>query len=62
MFIRRLHNIRLLRDARYDDDADDDDDDDDDDGDGDDDDGVDANVGLQLVCRKPISGHSCNFL
>jgi len=56
LFIRRLHNIRLLRDARYDDD------DDDDDGDGDEDDGVDTNVGLQLVCRKPISGHSCNFL
>ena len=40
MFIRRLHNIRLLRDARYDDD-----DDDDGDSDSDDDCGVDVNVG-----------------
>ena len=43
MFIRRLHNIRLLRDARYDDD--DDDDDGDSDSDSDDDCGVDVNVG-----------------
>ena len=41
-----MHNIRLLRDARYDDD---DDDDDDDDGESDDDCGVDVNVGLQLL-------------
>ena len=53
-----MHNIRLLRDARYDDD----DDDDDDDGDSDNDCGVDVNVGLQLLCRKPVVGHSCNFL
>lgn len=47
-----MHNIRLLRDAGYDDD----------DGDSDDDCGVDVNVGLQLLCRKPVVGHSCNFL
>ena len=50
-----MHNIRLLRDARYGDD-------DDDDGDSDDDCAVDVNVGLQLLCRKPVVGHSCNFL
>ena len=61
--MRRLHNIRLLRDARYDDDDDDDNDDDDgDDGDSDDDGGVDVNVGLQFLCRKAVVGHSCNFL
>ena len=49
-----MHNIRLLRDARYDDD--------DDDGDSDNDCGVDVNVGLQLLCRKPVVGHLCNFL
>ena len=49
-----MHNIRLLRDARYDDD--------DDDGDSDNDCGVDVNVGLQLLCRKPVVGHSCNLL
>lgn len=48
-----MHNIRLLRDARYDDD---------DDGDSYDDCAVDVNVGLQLLCRKPVVGHSCNFL